>query len=113
MEYFHKNQGAVAGLGLYNGVFQKGKFAMRGLPAWLAHRGYHGLAMPTWERKIRVFTGWWNNFFLRREIASLAPAARAAGVPGVRAAAEGPGARGGATCGGSEGRGGGGVIRSR
>lgn len=72
VEYFHRNQGAVAGLGLYNGVFQKGRFAMRGLPAWLAHRGYHGFAMPTWERKLRVFGGWWNNFWLRREIASLA-----------------------------------------
>ena len=34
------------------------------------HRGYHGLAMPIWERKIRVF-GWWNNFFLGRDIVSL------------------------------------------
>ena len=72
IDYFHKNQGAVAGLGLYNGVFQKGNLAIKGFPAWVAHRGYHGLAMPTWERKLRVFGGWVGNFFLRREIASLA-----------------------------------------
>ena len=72
IDYIHKNAGAVAGLGLYNGVFQKGKFAMRGFPAWVAHRGYHGLAMPTWERKLRVFGDWTGGFFLRREIASLA-----------------------------------------
>ena len=47
-EYFHKNLGAVAGLGLYNGVFQSGKIALKGFVAWVAHRGYHGLAMPSW-----------------------------------------------------------------
>jgi NADH dehydrogenase len=36
------------------------------------HRGYHGLAIPTWERKIRVFTGWVFNFLLRRDIVSTA-----------------------------------------
>ena len=45
-EYIHANEGAVAGLGLWNGVFQKGKLAIKGPLAWLAHRGYHGLAMP-------------------------------------------------------------------
>ncbi|HQE47631.1 MAG TPA: FAD-dependent oxidoreductase, partial [Rhodoglobus sp.] len=54
-DYFHKNQGAVAGIGLNNGVFQSGNFAIKGYIAWVMHRGYHGLAIPTWERKIRVF----------------------------------------------------------
>ncbi len=70
-DYFHKNAGAVAGLGLYNGVFQSGNFAVRGLIAWFMHRGYHGLAMPMWERKIRVFGNWIINFFVGRDIASL------------------------------------------
>jgi NADH dehydrogenase len=71
-QYFHKNLGAVAGLGIGVGVFQSGKIAIKGLPAWFAHRGYHGLAMPSWERKLRVLTGWWNNFWLGRDIVSLA-----------------------------------------
>ena len=71
-EYFHKNLGAVAGLGLYNGVFQSGKIALKGFIAWVAHRGYHGLAMPTWERKWRVLWGWWNNLWLGRDFANLA-----------------------------------------
>ncbi|HEV7849559.1 MAG TPA: NAD(P)/FAD-dependent oxidoreductase [Mycetocola sp.] len=71
-EYIHKNMGAVAGLGLGVGVFQSGKIAIKGLPAWFAHRGYHGLAMPSWERKIRVIMGWIVNFFLGRDIVSLA-----------------------------------------
>ena len=71
-EYFHKNQGAVAGLGLGVGVFQKGKIGITGFPAWVMHRGYHGLAMPTWERKLRVVGGWVANLFLGRDVASLA-----------------------------------------
>nr|WP_274638015.1 FAD-dependent oxidoreductase [Microbacterium bovistercoris] len=70
-EYFHKNIGAVAGLGLYDGVFQSGNFALKGFVAWVAHRGYHGLAMPTWERKWRVLWGWWNNLWLGRDLVSL------------------------------------------
>jgi NADH dehydrogenase len=70
-EYIHKNQGAVAGIGLGEGVFQSGRFAVKGVTAWLMHRGYHGLAVPSWERKIRVFGNWIFNFFLRRDIVSL------------------------------------------
>jgi NADH dehydrogenase len=70
-DYFHKNLGAVAGLGLNIGVFQSGKIALKGYVAWLAHRGYHGMAMPSFERKFRVVGGWWNNFWLGRDIASL------------------------------------------
>jgi NADH dehydrogenase len=69
--YLHKNLGAVAGLGLGIGVFQSGKIAIKGLPAWVAHRGYHGLAMPSWERKFRVVWGWWNNLWLGRDIVGI------------------------------------------
>ena len=70
-EYIHDNQGAVAGLGLWNGVFQKGRIAIKGPLAWLAHRGYHGFAMPTWERKLRVFGDWIGGFLLGRDIAEI------------------------------------------
>jgi len=70
-EYFHKNLGTVAGLGLGEGAFQSGKIGITGIPAWFMHRGYHGFAVPTWERKVRVFSGWALNFFLRRDIVSL------------------------------------------
>jgi NADH dehydrogenase len=71
VEYNHKNLGAVAGLGVGIGAFQSGKFAIKGFPAWVAHRGYHGLAMPSWERKIRVVGGWVLNVFLGRDIVSI------------------------------------------
>ncbi len=70
-EYNHTNQGAVAGLGMNTGVFQRGNFAMKGYVAWLAHRFYHGLALPTWERKLRVFGGWIGHFFLRRDVVGI------------------------------------------
>ena len=66
-DYFHKNAGAVASLGLGIGVFQSGNVAVKGLVAWFMHRGYHGLAIPTWERKIRVFVNWFLNLILRRD----------------------------------------------
>jgi len=70
-DYFHKNLGAVAGLGLYHGVFQAGKIAIKGLPAWFMHRGYHGMAMPMFERKARVFGNWITNFFWGRDTVSI------------------------------------------
>ncbi|HEY4269530.1 MAG TPA: NAD(P)/FAD-dependent oxidoreductase [Galbitalea sp.] len=66
-DYFHKNAGAVASIGLYTGVFQSGNLAFKGLIAWFMHRGYHGLAIPMWERKIRVFSNWILNFLLGRD----------------------------------------------
>jgi NADH:ubiquinone reductase (H+-translocating) len=70
-DYFHKNLGAVAGLGLGVGVFQSGPIALTGFLAWVAHRGYHGLAMPMWERKVRVFSGWVLQLFWGRDTASV------------------------------------------
>ena len=70
--YVHANLGAVAGLGLGQGAFQKGKIGFTGPLAWMAHRGYHGLAMPMWERKLRVFGGWVGGFFLGRDDVQLA-----------------------------------------
>lgn len=68
VDYFHKNAGAVAGIGLYHGVFQSGKISIKGFIAWVMHRGYHGLAMPMWERKARVFSNWIVNFLFRRDL---------------------------------------------
>src|SRR6185312_12018091 len=58
-------------LGVGIGVLQSGKIAITGVLGWLAHRGYHGLAMPSWERKWRVLWGWWNNFWLGRDLVNL------------------------------------------
>ncbi|MBU1250435.1 MAG: FAD-dependent oxidoreductase [Actinobacteria bacterium] len=70
-DYEHKNLGAVAGLGIGYGAFQSGTFAVTGFPAWIMHRGYHGLAIPMWERKLRVVGDWVGNFVLGRDNVSL------------------------------------------
>ena len=36
------------------------------------HRGYHVLAVPTWDRKMRVLAIWLVSFFYSRDIVSLA-----------------------------------------
>ena len=69
-DYFHKPLGAVAGLGIGVGVYQWKNLAIKGYPAWIMHRGYHGLAIPMWERKIRVAAGWFWNWVLKRDVVS-------------------------------------------
>ena len=70
-DYVHQNMGAVAGLGLWVGAFQWRNVGITGWPAWIMHRGYHGLAIPMWERKLRVFSAWVGHFFLGRDTVSL------------------------------------------
>lgn len=69
--YVHHSLGTVATLGLGKGIFQYRRIVIKGLPAWLMHRGYHVLAVPTWERKIRVLFVWIAALFYGRDIVSL------------------------------------------
>ncbi|MBN6777531.1 NAD(P)/FAD-dependent oxidoreductase [Pseudoclavibacter alba] len=70
-DYYHENLGAVAGLGPGVGAFRSGDYAITGFLAWLLHRGYHGYAMPTVERKIRVLMDWIGGHILGRDLISL------------------------------------------
>ncbi|MDS0132223.1 MULTISPECIES: NAD(P)/FAD-dependent oxidoreductase [unclassified Amycolatopsis] len=70
--YVHHSLGAIATLGLGRGIFQYRRIVLKGLPAWLMHRGYHVLAVPTWERKIRVLAVWLTQALFGRDILSLA-----------------------------------------
>jgi NADH dehydrogenase len=69
--YVHKNLGAVAGLGIGYGVFQSGSLGIVGFPAWVMHRFYHGMAIPTVERKARVFANWLLHLFWGRDFTSV------------------------------------------
>jgi NADH dehydrogenase len=72
VDYDHKNVGVVASLGLYKGVAELfGFIKLRGFLAWVAHRGYHVMAMPTGNRKIRILIGWIGQFLMGRELVSL------------------------------------------
>lgn len=70
-DYIHTTIGAVAGLGLGVGVLQVGPIALTGWLGWMAHRVYHGFAMPMWERKARVVSDWTMQFFWGRDVASV------------------------------------------
>jgi NADH dehydrogenase len=74
--YVHHSLGAVATLGLGKGIFQYRGIVIKGLLAWLMHRGYHVLAVPTWDRKVRVFAIWAAAVFYGRDIVSLASVQR-------------------------------------
>lgn len=93
VDYKHTTLGAVAGLGLWKGVAKVGKLGFRGPIAWFMHRGYHGLAMPTFERKVRVIWNWILSTLMGRDIAELTDldqpraAFRAAAAPAPKAAA--------------------------
>ncbi|GIF00060.1 NAD(P)/FAD-dependent oxidoreductase [Paractinoplanes rishiriensis] len=71
-QYKHDSLGTVATLGLGSGIFQWHGLVIKGLPAWLMHRGYHVLAVPSWERKIRVLAVWLTAAAFGRDIVSLA-----------------------------------------
>lgn len=67
-QYYHKSLGVVAGMGLWKGVSQMGKTELRGPIAWAMHRAYHGYAIPTVDRKVRVFVNWGLNLVLGRDL---------------------------------------------
>ena len=74
--YRHRSLGTVATLGLGTGVFEAGPVVIKGFLGWLIHRGYQVLAIPTWERKVRVASVWFTALFLGRDIVSLASVQR-------------------------------------
>ncbi|MEU6645658.1 NAD(P)/FAD-dependent oxidoreductase [Saccharomonospora sp. NPDC046836] len=71
VDYFHKNVGSVASLGLHKGVADTFNIKVKGFVAWLMHRAYHVKAMPTFNRKVRIMLDWLLGGLLRREVVSL------------------------------------------
>ena len=61
-EYKHYSLGTVASFGLFRGAANILGIQLKELPAWFAHRGYHLLAMPTTDRKVRILAGWVADF---------------------------------------------------
>jgi NADH dehydrogenase len=70
--YRHRYAGAVAGLGRLQGVAEIYGVRLRGAPAWLLHRGYHWVMLPSAARKARVLTDWALDALLSRDISALA-----------------------------------------
>lgn len=74
--YVHTSLGTVATLGYGHGIFQYRRIVVTGRPAWLIHRGYHVLAVPTWDRKVRVCLVWLATALFGRDIVPLPDIAR-------------------------------------
>jgi len=70
-DYFHKNVGSVASLGLHKGVADVYNIKAKGFIAWGMHRGYHVARVPTFNRKFRVVADWLLSGLLRREVISM------------------------------------------
>jgi NADH dehydrogenase len=70
-DYFHKNVGSVASLGLHKGVADVYNVKAKGFIAWAMHRGYHVARVPTFNRKFRVVADWLLSGLLRREVISM------------------------------------------
>ncbi|RRO15657.1 NAD(P)/FAD-dependent oxidoreductase [Saccharopolyspora rhizosphaerae] len=70
-EYRHKHAGSVAGLGLFRGAAEVYGIKLKGLPAWLLHRAYHLMKMPTVSRKARILGDWLLELPFRRQVVAL------------------------------------------
>ena len=70
-EYRHVSLGTVASYGIGDGAANIKGVRLKGLPAWLAHRSYHLLALPTTGRKARVLLGWIAEAIAGRELVAL------------------------------------------
>ena len=56
--YKHRDAGAVASLGLGQGVAELYGVPLRGYLAWLVHRVYHGSRLPCGRRRLMVVVEW-------------------------------------------------------
>ena len=69
--YRHASAGSVTSLGLYRGVAEVYGLRMRGFPAWMTHRTYHLLKLPTMNRRLHVVSDWTLALLFPREVVSL------------------------------------------
>ncbi|MQA11944.1 MAG: NAD(P)/FAD-dependent oxidoreductase [Pseudonocardiaceae bacterium] len=70
-DYYHKNVGSVASLGLHKGVADVYNVKLKGFIAWAMHRAYHVSRMPTFNRKLRITVDWLLSGLFRREVISM------------------------------------------
>jgi NADH dehydrogenase len=70
-QYRYRHAGSVASLGLYKGVAHIYGRNFKGFPAWVMHRTYHLIRVPTLNRKVRIVLDWTLALFFRRELVAL------------------------------------------
>lgn len=57
-QFKHYSLGTVASYGLLHGAANLKGLQLKEVWAWLTHRSYHLLVMPTTDRKVRILAGW-------------------------------------------------------
>jgi NADH dehydrogenase len=67
----YRQLGTLVSLGRGDGVARVIGLRSRGLPAWVLHRTYHLLLIPTINRKARVMADWTLALFFRRDAVQL------------------------------------------
>ncbi len=70
-EFRHKSLGTLASYGVGRGAAVVLGIELKDRPAWFADRLYHGLAVPTFNRKWHIFAAWFAGAFAQRDITSL------------------------------------------
>lgn len=70
-QYVHTSLGTLASFGVGKGAAVVFGVKLRGLPAWIVDRAYHGASMPTLSRKVRVFSGWLVDLVTPRDISEM------------------------------------------
>ncbi|MGN5733661.1 NAD(P)/FAD-dependent oxidoreductase [Arthrobacter psychrochitiniphilus] len=71
VEFRHKSLGTLASYGVGRGAAVVLGIELKNRPAWFADRLYHGLAVPTFNRKWHVFTAWTAGSFAKRDLTAL------------------------------------------
>jgi NADH dehydrogenase len=76
----YRQLGTLVSMGRGQGVARILGLRLRGFPAWFAHRTYHVLRSPTFNRKVRVMSDWTLALFFRRDIVQLGSLQRPRGA---------------------------------
>lgn len=70
-ELRYRNKGLLVSLGRYKGVALVMGIRVRGFPAWVLHRSYHLLMIPTVNRRVRIALDWTVGLLFRRDVVQL------------------------------------------
>ena len=71
IEFRHKSLGTLASYGVGRGAAVVLGIELKNRPAWFADRLYHGLAVPTFNRKWHVFAAWIAGALTKRDLTAL------------------------------------------
>lgn len=69
--FSYRGRGMLATLGRHRGIGQVRGVRLAGFAAWFAWRTYYLLALPRWERRIRVAIDWTLDLIFKRDVIQL------------------------------------------